>query len=371
MSKLLIHMGPPKTGSTQLQNFFNNNSEALKEKSIDYIRCKPKQQIRGYFRAIKEIEKKRFRFLNSLKPWYLDCPESYFFKESSNNDAIISEEAFFKMVAYKKEILSFDNFLSKYYSERLYLVVLREINGHVTSGISQSIKGVWRFDYKNCVMKLKRYSLDRDFLGMIGTKLNLEVESFNNFVVDPEASVNISSVLEDFFVTSNLELQSGEEKNASLGAEGTAIHMAYNNILRLLMGEHKLRKLRQSIIPFARQFRGDILESFPVQEKFCPYAEEYQSKFLRHHLENSKKFIKRYPGVWVDDVFTPVIRKKNIAFISEVDMSDAKAIHYLLECNIKKTLKGLGFEGGVYASSRICEAIDYFVKNERGLVLEG
>lgn len=53
MSKILIHIGPPKTGSTQLQKLFNSNSIALEEKTVDYIRCQPKKYIRSYFRTYK------------------------------------------------------------------------------------------------------------------------------------------------------------------------------------------------------------------------------------------------------------------------------------------------------------------------------
>jgi hypothetical protein len=370
MSKLLIHLGPPKTGSTQLQRFFNSNSIALRENSIDYIQCQPKKQIRSYFRTYKEINRQQLRNRDPLKPWYLDCPETYFFKDSPNNNAIISEEALFKLVAYHDEISSFDKFLSNYYSNRLYLAVLREINGHVVSQISQSVIGVWRFDYKNCLGKLKNFSLDRDFSGLMNTRLNLEVATFNDLVINPESALNTSVILENFFGTSNLDLKAIEGKgNASLGSEGTAIHMAYNNILRLIVGGQRLHQLRLSITPFARQFRAELIERFPTQNKFCPYTEEEQSMFHRSHLAKSKEFIKRYPGTWIDYVFTPIIREKNIVFISEFDDTDRKVILDLLESSIHKVVKGPCFEFNEFSSAKIHEAINFFIENERDLVL--
>jgi len=370
MSKLLIHIGPPKTGTTQLQKLFNSNSMALRNRSIDYIQCKPKKQIRSYFQAYKKINRWKLRNRNPLQPWYLDCPDSYFFKKSSNDNAIISEEALFKLVEYSDEVLGFDKFLSSSYSNRLYLAVLREINGHTISQISQSIKGVQRFDYKNCLGRLKQFSLDADFLGIINTGLDLEVATFSDLVVDAECTVNTSLLLENFFGVSNIDLKAIEGvRNASLGAEGTAVHMAYNNIIRLIMGGEKLRQLRQHIIPFARQFRTELLEQFPKQQKFCPYTKDEQSRFCEPQLAKSQKFIKRFPGNWIDSVFTPVIQEKKITFISEFDGNDRKIMLDFIEDSIHEIANEPCFKLDAMSSTKISEAISFFIKNEHDLVL--
>lgn len=83
---------------------------------------------------------------NTLQPWYQNCPTAYFVNEPSHNNAIISEEALSKLIRLGDEISSFDQFLSNWYSNRVYLAVLREINGLATSQVSRSIMGGWRFD---------------------------------------------------------------------------------------------------------------------------------------------------------------------------------------------------------------------------------
>jgi len=370
MSKLLIHIGPPKTGSTQLQKLFNSNSMVLRDKSIDYIQCKPKKQIRSYFRAYKKINRWKLRSGNPLKPWYLDCPGSYFFKKSSNDNAIISEEALFKIAEYSDEVSGFDKFLSGSYSNRLYLAVLREVNGHTISQISQSIKGVQRFDYKNCLGRLKHFSLDADFLGVINTSLDLEVATFSDLVVDSECTENTSLLLENFFGVSNIDLKAIEGvRNASLGAEGTAVHMAYNNIIRLIMGGEKLHQLRKHIIPFARQFRTELLEQFPQQQKFCPFTKDEQSRFCELQLAKSQKFIKRFPGNWIDNVFTPVIQEKKITFISELDGNDRNIMLDFIEDSIHKIANEPCFNLDSMSSTKTSEAVSYFIKNEHDLVL--
>ncbi len=74
MSKILIHIGPPKTGTTQLQAFLHSNSEALHKKSIAYRYWKLKENIRSYYRAYQKIKRGHSLNHNTLKPWYLNHP---------------------------------------------------------------------------------------------------------------------------------------------------------------------------------------------------------------------------------------------------------------------------------------------------------
>ena len=101
MSKLLIHVGPPKAGSTQLQALLHNNSKMLSKMSIDYLHRSMKEHIRSYMRAYKKIDEQYLGGENALQPWYLNYRPRYFVKESSNDYAIISEEAIFCLMEYE------------------------------------------------------------------------------------------------------------------------------------------------------------------------------------------------------------------------------------------------------------------------------
>lgn len=240
------------------------------------------------------------------------------------------------------------------------MAVLREINAYTISQISQSVEGLWRFDYKNIQNKLKFFSLDRDFSGILNTKLNLEVATFDDLIVDSKSITNTSYILEIFFGITNLNLKR---------AEGIAIHLAYNNIIRLIIGSKKLKELRKHFIPYARQFRTEISERFPNQQKFCPYTREEQSRYCKLHLTNSQKFIKRFPGTWMDTIFTPVIRNKTITLISEFESVDRKIVMDILEKNIYKVLNDPCFNLNIISSTKIYEAIKFFKDNERDFLL--
>ncbi len=260
MSKLLIHIGPHKTGSTQLQSLFRSNSGVLSGRSITVMTPRLKDPIRSYFHACGKIGKK----LGSNKKWYLNCPESCFIKQYSHDYGILSEEAICKLFKYKDELSSFDQYLSNLYDERIYLAVLREINGHVTSHASQAIKGVRQFDYRRCRRALKKYSLDRAFAGILGADINLEVETFGNLVIDPKGAMNVSSVLENIFGISPFELNGIEGvKNKSPGAEGTGMRLAYNNIMRTILGKKELIRRRIEIRNSGRKLNLKIMDQFP------------------------------------------------------------------------------------------------------------
>ncbi len=370
MSKLLIHIGPPKTGTTQLQRLFWSNSRALNEKSITHLTPKLKEPIRSYFRAYRAEAKKPLSSKSRLHPWYLNCPESNFIKQSAHNYGVLSEEALFKLFRYEDELSLFDQFLSNWYTDRTYLTVLREVNGYTTSQLSQAIKGVFRFDYRQCQGALKRFSLDQLFAGIVDTDLSLEIATFGDLVAGSQSTINVSSVLESVFGISQLKLNKAEGvRNKSLGAEGTAIRLAYNNIMRIILGEAELKRRRVEIRNFGRLLQSKIMDQFSKQRIFCPYTKNEQSKFYEIHLAQSQRFISQFSGPWMDEVFTPVIREKSIALISGFEIADRKIAVDILESHIHEFLDETSLKFEPVALPQIDDAITFFLKNEKTLVL--
>jgi len=283
---------------------------------------------------------------------------------------IFSEEALFKLIRMGDEISSFDHLLSNQYSDRVYLTVLREINGFTTSEVSQSIMGVRRFNYRHCWRNLKQFSLDRYFAGILASDLNLEVATFCDLIVDSQINKNISSLLEQTFGVSelNLKIITGA-RNPSLGAEGTGIRLAYNNIMRLFLGEKRLNLLRREVALSGRKLQLKTIDQFDNQRKFCPYTKIEQTRFHELQLAQSEKFIQRFSGPWMDEVFTPVIREKAIALVSEFDSSDRKLAVAVLENQVKETLDKLALKSKPPSSPQIRKTVKFFLKNEKRLVL--
>lgn len=365
-SKLLIHIGPHKTGSSQLQALFDSNSEVLSGKLITQMNPRLKEPIRSYLHACRTPGVRE----KSIFPWHLNCPRSYFEKLPYHDYGLLSEEAIFKLFRRKQALLSFDRFLSTLYDERVYLAVLREINGHAISQVSQAIKGARLFSYRQCRLILKRHSLDRVFAGVLDTDLSLEVATFGKLVANSQSAINVSSVLENIFGVSELKLNEIEGvRNKSLGAEGAAIRLAYNNIMRMILGENELAQCRIELRNSGRRLSMKIMDHFPEQRGFCPYTEEEQSMFNKRHLKKSKKFIRQFTGPWVNEVFTPVIREKSIAFVSEFSFPERQVATDLLESHITGFLGEMSLERKPVASSQVTEAIRGFLENEKQVVL--
>ena len=368
MPKILIHIGPPKTATTHLQRLLKLNTSILKNNSIDYLPAQFKDYIRSYHK--KKRNTSLIADKNSLKSWFLTAPETNFFNKSSNH-VIISEEGIFRSAKDSKEIHQFDNFLSQSYSERIYLIVLREINTYTTSNISQAIKGLRCFNYRNCIEELKKYSLDRSFSGMMNTNMNLEIAKFSDFINQTNYLTNISSVLEKTLGISRIKLEGiNGVSNASLDAEGTAIHLAYNNIIQKHLGNKSLAYLNKKIvIKTAKKFREEISNAFSKQQKFCPFSIEEQNKFMDLHLAKSQKFIDRFPGNWIDEVFTPTIRDKNITLVSEMNLAEKEISIQILEHHIYEFLNKPCFQLNPTSLDDIKDMINLFLKQEPEIVL--
>lgn len=370
MSKILIHIGQHKTGSTQLQALLNENSKILSDKLIDYLPGNQKPQIRSYNSAYKKNKQLPLSNQVSIKPWFLNCKTKVFVNEYSHNNAVLSEEALFILNAHGDVFPSFDRYLSNWYSDREYLVVFREINSHSASCLSEDIKGIKIFDYRGCEWKLKHFSLDRYMPGIRKGDLNLQVETFENLILNDRGSENFASIIEQSLGVSELKLKQIEGvRNKSLGAEGTALLLAYNNVMHTLIGEECLAQSRMKIAQSSLRFSVKINDQFPNQRKFCPYTKDQQTMFNETQLSRSEKFIKRFSGPWVDEVFTPVVKEQSIGLISEFSDIERKIAVEMLEDHIQETLDELSLKPKQESSFQLREAINLFVKNERSLVL--
>ncbi|WP_432472835.1 hypothetical protein [Amphritea sp. HPY] len=370
MSKILVHAGPPKTGSTQFQALLNENSEVLNEHLITKLSPQLKPSIRPYFQAFNKARRASGIERFDRYPWFSDISESAFLRKDGHEHSIVSEEALFKLFPHTYELSAFDKLLSEMYEYRTYLVVLREINGLITSQISQAIKGVRRFDYLSCQGPLKRYSLDRLFEGVITNEYDLEIRTFNQLVRSPDSYATASEVLQRTFNRPNINLKKIEGiKNKSLGAEGTAILLAYNNIIRMIIGQQELDRLRIEIRDAGRALDDKIMQNFPTQHKFCPFSETEQSRFNDRQLKRSQKFIAYAPGAWVDEVFTPVINKKSIVLLSQLDSADRSVAVEMLEHHIHKILRQCSPLNKSISHTTVTDAIAVFLKDETKLVL--
>ncbi|CAA0103204.1 Uncharacterised protein [BD1-7 clade bacterium] len=370
MPKLLIHVGLPKTGSSTLQNLFNKNSQVLGKQSVTYLTPKLKPSIRPYFQSHMRAKRAQGSTDTNHTPWFLNHPKSDFEIDADHLYGILSEEALSKMTPHQEKLFEFDQFLSGIYCDRTYLAVLREVNSYTVSKVSQAIKGVRKFDYRSSMPALKNFSLDRKFAGFLGTDIDLNVEAFSKCVTDAESAKNVTSILKNTFGLPTLDLANVDEvMNKSLGAEGVAIRMAFNNTMLTLLGEKELTCQRISLRDSGRILQENILSQLPKQRKFCPYTKAEQLKFNRQHIKASKKFIGQFPGTWVDEVFTPVVNERCIALISQFDHSDHAIAIDILESHIHEYLNGLQSEALPSSSFDVRGAIKYVVKNEKKLVL--
>lgn len=362
MSKILIHLGPPKTGSTQLQALFGSNVEVLNQHSIHFYRYKLKKYLREYHKRSSK------RFFNPLRPWCHNLPDKYFNEDIEYKLAIFSEEALSKITGSRYQIIAFDKRLSKRYSERMYLAVLREINSHVTSMISQSIKGIRRFSYKGCHRKLKNYSLDRQFKGFLESDLNLIVEKFSDLIVDSRSTENVSSLLEKILGTNIIEFNKIENsRNQSQEAEGTAILLAFNNVMKMILGKYKLSQLREEIMNSRRKLDLKILDQFPEQRKFYPFSRDEQLKYNDIQRLNSKKFINKFSRDWIDEIFTPVIKDKSVALISEFDVHKRMTALDILASHINECFHDLNIDRKP-TPDQIIDTISHFLRNEKSVL---
>ncbi len=71
----------------------------------------------------------------------------------------------------------------------------------------------------------------------------------------------------------------------------------------------------------------------------------------------------------MNEVFAPVIREKSIILVSEMPFSTRKVAVDLLESHSHKFLEEMSSELKPVASPQITEAITFFLKNEKQLVL--
>lgn len=373
--RILIHIGPPKTGSTYLQSLLHNNKDELNKNSIEFLQYKLKVYLRHFH---KERMRENNRILTKIgfrknvneivTPWFKNIPTHLFREKSPHHSAIYSEEALSKIIYNPFQVKLFDELLDEQFSDRIYLAVLREINAHCTSMVSQEISGIRRFSYQDCARMLNNYSLNRNFRGILENDLNLKLETFNRLVSSPQATQNVNTFLKTHLDQNSLNLKAlALRKNESQGAEGTAVLLAFNNILRLLLTRKKLLAHKVKIVKTRKVLETEIFKLIPSQKKFLPFNRKEQEKFNQVQVLRSQKLIKRYPGEWIDEVFTPSISDKSISLIAQFDPQLQNAVKDLLMSSIWNCLNELP-STKTTSEKEVEDVINYFFKNEVELV---
>lgn len=345
-----------------MQTRFRSNESELQAHSIRYLDLKLKPPIRAYY---QNRRKSKFPW---TKPWLQQIPKNCFDPDPDFQYTIYSEEALSKICMLNGGIKAFDAYLARRYNQRSYVVVLREINGHTTSMISQAVKGLRQFDYKGVPKKLQKYSLDKALNSLLDAHVELSILTFNEVVVSSGSCENTNKLLTDRFDLSGIQLTESQGiRNQSQGAEGTAVLLALNNVLGDLLGRSRLLPIKEEFLKVRRKMDRIIFREFSNQRKFCPFSHEDQEKFTEEHRKQSKHLIEKYPGDWMDEIFTPVIRDYSVAFISEMEAGHQNIITELLEEHIFAFTDKL--PGIKVAKEDVKQAIKNFISNEKQIVM--
>ena len=216
---------------------------------------------------------------------------------------------------------------------------------------------------------LRDFSLDQMFSGALNIDINLTVASFKRLITNSDSASYTAHTIERVFATPPLKLENIDGvTNQSLGAEGTAIRIAHNNIVRMLLGEQNVIRWKIDIQKYAKRLDKNIREQFPRQRKFCPFTEQDQLKFNSQQRGSSHQFIKQFPGPWVDDVFNPIVRERSVSLLSEFTPSDLAAAIDLLGTHIDSLLNNLVVHRSELTHTHIANAVRYFLKNEKQLL---
>jgi hypothetical protein len=137
MKKIVIHIGPHKTGSTYIQKMFYENRAALKETSV----CYPEKGIGpqwGHCKLVEAIMQRDKSFL-----------EVFFEKINDYSNTIISSENFWRLSA--DDLVFFKDYLLNFYIEVVFFK--RDFMGLLLSSWQESVKHGGTVDWSQSLLR--------------------------------------------------------------------------------------------------------------------------------------------------------------------------------------------------------------------------
>lgn len=228
IKKILVHIGPDKTGSSSIQSTLNNHRKLLIEKKIYYAPGRLNSTIGSFFSSYPE--KFIYNILqrpNKTRKEIIQNDKEYFFKiknyllNINPEILIISSEN----LAYLdlKGIKRFYKYLKKFSDNLKIVAYLRDPLSYAKSAMSQRVKsGYISWDDKNIPI-LPYEDFLKKYVKIFG-KENINLRTYSNFNLNKNGVVtDFLSLIDTTKVLKKKILKNTSVKNPSLSKEAVLI----------------------------------------------------------------------------------------------------------------------------------------------------
>jgi hypothetical protein len=250
---IYIHAGTTKTGTSSIQGFLTDNENILKQHNFTAFVPKGAYGLRTLVDNIFDVARNRLLAFNEKQQQYLDDLVTKL-KNTKTDNIILSEELFWNIISYHKEIPIFKDFINslKEFADITVVVYFRRQDSFLMSVYQQRLKTGGKMEGKDCQQWI--LMSERPQTGITNLRGNLEwftaLLGKENIIVRPfenEQFIN-QSLFADFMHCINLPMKKEFEIKDKRKNPGLSPAMA--EILRYLSIYYDDRK---SIYPLITQ----------------------------------------------------------------------------------------------------------------------
>ena len=356
MNKAIVHIGAHKTGTTSLQEMISNEADVLRSFGVEPL-VDLKSDVRLTLAQEGRFESERL---------YEHC------KKSVGKHSIISCESIDKITRAPEMFSGLHSIVEPHFDQVKYWLFLRDYLSWTTSNVQQTVKMLYRGSYKNIYENFMKISLDRKFAVFWQDDAPLlEISSFEDTI--KKGSEFFYNELEEYF-----EIDCGTRaelpvSNTSIGREGVALCFAVNYFLNSLVPNFPSKvdfKLGEPnyLGPIKREIITDIARVVDGKKKFMPFSEEQQVEGLKVGRRKAKRLIKRFPGVWQEQVFQERTVPEQICLISELPEERRVELTSTLEEYIDVIIRTLSNQGLKFKYLPPASLVNKFLEEERKVV---
>ena len=318
MKKLFLHIGPPKTGSTTIQEFLHQNKDNL-------LNC-------GYLHPQAGIPKKLLAHHNlawlitntkKANPDFGTWKEVHEEIENADvNNVIISAESF--GVAKKKHIDILKSELQSY--EVKIILYLRRQDLRLESLYTQEVKFGWCSTDILTFFEKKKQILDYyRFLEPWKQTFGLE-----NIIVRPLEKTQISNICYDILniigITNYADFREVDNKNIKPGRKALEVLKIANKIC-----QNKPRKQREK---FVGKIHKCSQKKYPEEGKYRLLSYSDSSQILDYYKQSNQAVAKEYLGREDGFLFYELLENyENYSFTIE-DLSKEELLYLVLALSV-------------------------------------
>jgi len=213
------------------------------------------------------------------------------------------------------------------FDEIQYMLVLRNVFDQGNSRIQQGIKALRRTDYDRMHTVFENSGLDAKYAVFLDDTYPMAVVDFDALVKG-----NTPAILGDYIrdtLGAEVSLQDTTTANSSIGAQGVAIALCVNWMIREAVGR-KLPLRSPNRAGISRLLSEKVREAGRDRDKFVVLGPEAQAEVVAQMRSQSERFIARF-GLTEDwSTFRTKGVPRSIMLLSEMPQGEQAAIRALI-----------------------------------------